>query len=110
MTFDRKEFNILLEDVLSYKIDTVYISYKDRLARTSFNMIKSLFERYGTKLVVIDEETNKKTFEQEFLEEVVSLIHSFSMKMYSKRRKRKLDLIKQDIQLESEIDVSNISD
>ena len=54
------------------------------------------------KLTYIGYRLTKNT-EKEFLEEIVSLIHSFSMKMYSSRRKKKLELIKQDLELESKV-------
>ena len=43
MTLDRKGFMKLLNDVQSNEIDTVYISYKDRLARLSYELVVKLF-------------------------------------------------------------------
>ena len=40
--------------------------------------------------------------DSELFEELISLIHIFSTKMYSKRRRKKLKLIKKDLNLESE--------
>jgi len=100
---DRKEFMKLLNEVISFKIDTIYITYKDRLARLSFQMIENICKNFGTKIVILNEIDNPKTIEKEFLEELISLIHSFSMKMYSKRRKEKLQLVTKDLKLENEI-------
>jgi len=103
MTLDRSGFSSLLEDVMNNEINTVYITHKDRLTRLSFNLIESIFKRHGTKIVTISNIDNPKANEQEFLEEIVTLIHSQSMKMYSRRRKEKLDLVSKDLKLESQL-------
>lgn len=103
MNYDRKDFIKLMDDVMSYKIDTIYISYKDRFGRSAYNTIEKLFNSYGTQIIPISDIGITKNTEKEFLEEIVSLIHSFSMKMYSSRRKKKLKLIADDIDLESKI-------
>lgn len=105
MNLDRKGFLELLEDVASFKVEKIFITYKDRMARLSFQMIENICNKYNTKIIILNEIDNTKTTEQEFLEEVVSLIHSFSMKMYSKRRKAKLELISKDLELEKNLDI-----
>jgi predicted site-specific integrase-resolvase len=101
--FDRKGFDKLLENVMLFKIDKVFITYKDRFARLSYSLMEKIFNSYGTKIIPISEIDNEKTTEQEFFEDLSTLIHSFSMKMYSKRRKEKLQLIEKDLELEKEI-------
>lgn len=93
MNFDRKEFNRLLDDVVSGEISTVYITYKDRLSRISFNMFKNLFSKFGTNIIVINEVDDTQTLENEVIKEIIDLIHCFSMKVYSKRRKKNLKKI-----------------
>ena len=99
MNFDRKQFKLLMEDVLSFKVARLYITYKDRLSRISFDMFKRLFEEFGCEIVVIND-TEDKPDETEIFEEIISMLHCFSMKMYSRRRKRKLELIKEDLKNE----------
>ena len=81
---DRSGFNSLLDEVQNNEIDTVYISYKDRLARLSYELVIRLFSKSNTKVVIINDVI--KTDEQELFEDLMQIIHSFSMKMYSKRR------------------------
>ena len=102
MNFDRKNFKILLEEILDYKVCKLYITYKDRLTRVSFDLFKRLFSEFGCEIVVIND-TEDKNDETDIFEDIISMLHCFSMKMYSKRRKKKLDLIKED--LKNEIDV-----
>ncbi|UOR63577.1 IS607 family transposase [Helicobacter pylori] len=85
MSFDRKGFMELLNAVMAFKIKAVYISYKDRLARLSYELVEKLFSDYGTKIVIINQ-CESISLEQELFEDIMQTIHSFSMKMYSKRR------------------------
>ncbi len=85
MSLDRKGFMELLNAVMAFKIKAVYISYKDRLARLSYELVEKLFSDYGTKIVIINQ-CESISLEQELFEDVMQTIHSFSMKMYSKRR------------------------
>ncbi len=85
MSFDRKGFMELLNAVMAFKIKVVYISYKDRLARLSYELVEKLFSDYGTKIVIINQ-CESISLEQELFEDIMQTIHSFSMKMYSKRR------------------------
>lgn len=102
INYDRKEFNRLLNKIMAYKIKTIYISYKDRLSRLSFDLFSQLFSQFGCRIIVINDTENKQTIEQEIFGEIISLLHCFSMKMYSSRRKKKLDLIKEDLKNEIE--------
>lgn len=99
MNFDRKQFKILLDDVLSFKVSHIYVTYKDRLSRISFDMFRRLFSEFGCEIVVIND-TEDKADETEIFEEIISVLHCFAMKMYSRRRKRKLELIKEDLKNE----------
>ncbi|WP_281747419.1 IS607 family transposase, partial [Helicobacter suis] len=92
MTLDRPGFMQLLSDVMDYKIKAVYVSYKDRLARLSYELVEKLFTSYGTQIIIINQ-CKSKSLEQELFEDIMQTIHSFSMKMYSKRRIAKKLLI-----------------
>ena len=95
--FDRKDFKSLVNDVINHKIKTVIISHKDRLTRISFDMWKELFNEFDCNIIVINdiEDDDKGIFA-----DIISLLHCFTMKMYSKRRKRKIEIIKEDLEIE----------
>lgn len=100
INFDRKEFQRLLKDIISHKVNRVYITYKDRLSRISYPLFENLFDEFNCKIIPLIEIDNEKLIEKEIINEIVSLIHSFSMKLYSNRRKEKLKLIEKDLKLE----------
>ena len=101
MSYDRDEFKSLLSDVLSFKIKTIVISNKDRFSRISFNMWKELFESYNCNIIVMNDDIDSsESAEKEIFEDIISLIHGFAMKMCSKRRKNKLKMIKENLEVE----------
>jgi predicted site-specific integrase-resolvase len=84
---NRKELFNLINDVIDGKIERIIITYKDRLSRIGFELFKVLFEKYGTNIEVISEIGNPKLDSEEIFEEIVTLLHSYSMKLYSNKRK-----------------------
>jgi predicted site-specific integrase-resolvase len=90
----RDDFFKLLDEIIDGKVSTVVISYKDRLSRVGFELFSKLFDKFGTKIVVVSEVGNEKLDSQEIFEEIVSLLHCYSMKLYSSRKKKTIkDLI-----------------
>jgi predicted site-specific integrase-resolvase len=83
----RKDFFLLLDEVMKNRVETVIITYKDRLSRVGFELFSYLFQKFGTKIVVISEIGNPKLDSEEVFEEIISLLHCFAMKMYSKRKR-----------------------
>ena len=86
MNENRKGLNSLIELVQNGEIDTIYISYKDRLTRFGYSYFEKWFDYYGTKIVQINL-TKEDDFQTELTNDLISIIHHFSMKMYSNRRK-----------------------
>ena len=74
--------------VIGYKVDKVIITYKDRLSRVGWGLFKHLFEKFGTEIVVMSELGSEKLDSQEVFEEIVALLHCYSMKLYSSRKKK----------------------
>jgi len=97
LDLDRKEVSNLINDVIHYKIKTIFITNKDRLTRLSFRTLENIFNKFGTNIIVIND--SDKDTDNEVFEELISLMHSFSTKMYSNRRKKKLTNMKNDLTL-----------
>ena len=103
ISLNRPEFKKLLFDVINHKINKVFITYKDRLSRLSFDLINELFKEFNCEIIVLNNINDNKTIEKELFSEIISIIHVFSMKLYSQRRKEKLKLIEKDLKLEENI-------
>jgi len=101
LNFDRGEFQTLLSDVIQYKIKTVFITNKDRFSRISFNMWKELFSYFNCNIVVLNDIKDiNESEEKEIFEDIISMIHCFAMRMYSKRRKNKLKMIQENLEVD----------
>jgi putative resolvase len=89
----RKSFFNMLDDIVSGKCERVVITYKDRLSRIGFELFYHLFGKYNTEIVVMSEVGSEKLDSEEIFEEIVSLLHCYSMKLYSKRKVQKIKAI-----------------
>lgn len=91
MSFEkRKDFFKMLDLILVYKVDKVVITYKDRLSRIGFELFKHLFAKFGTEIIVVSGIGSDKLDYDEISEAIESLLHCYSMKLDSGRRKKKL--------------------
>jgi len=88
----RKDFFKMLDKIINREIKIVIIAYKDRLSRIGFELFTHLFERFGTKIIVVSEIGNKKLDSEEIFEEIISMLHCYSMRHYSKRRAKKIEI------------------
>ena len=86
----RNQFFDMLDEILAGKVNRVIITYKDRLSRVGFELFTYLFKKYGCEIVVISEIGSEKLDSEELFEEIVSLLHCYSMKLYSKRKAKKI--------------------
>ena len=94
LNYDRKNWNKMLLDVENYKISKIVVSFKDRFVRFGFQWFKNYCERYGCKIEVINENSEDKSPEEEMVDDLISIIHVFSCRIYGLRKyKRKEDLL-----------------
>ena len=93
----RKNFFKMREDILQNRVKQVIITYKDRLSRVGFELFSYLFTQLGTEIVVISEIGTTKLDSQEVIEEIISLMHCFAMKMYSKRKRKIIEELIEEV-------------
>ena len=87
----RSGFIKLTNLVIEKKISKIIIEHKDRLTRFQFNFIEKMYESYGVEVIRI--ENNDISEEEEFVNDIMMLMASFSGKLYGKRSvKRKKEL------------------
>ena len=86
----RNNFFKMLDDIIDNKVEKVIITYKDRLSRVGFDLFYHLFKKYNCEIIVMSEVGSEK------LEEIVSLLHCYSMKLYSKRKAAKIKEVLSD--------------
>lgn len=86
----RNDFFKMLDDIMDNKVERVVITYKDRLSRVGFDLFYHLFKKYNCEIVIMSEVGSEKLDSQEVLEEIVSLLHCYLMKLYGKRKVQKI--------------------
>lgn len=84
MNDNRKKLQKLFELVESKQIDIVFVEHKDRLSRFCFNYLVCYFQSYGVKIEMV-EDVLGKSYESELVEDILSLMASFSAKIYGGR-------------------------
>jgi len=95
LNMKRKGFLRLLKMILNNEVSKVVIAYPDRLVRFGFEIIEEVCKAHNCELVVLNEED--KTPEQELVEDLISILVSFSGKLYG-MRSRKYEKVKKCVE------------
>ena len=69
--------------VISKKINKVIIEHRDRLTRFQYNFIEMMYKSYGVEIIHV--EKNDVTQEEDLVTDIISLMASFSGKIYGRR-------------------------
>jgi len=84
INFQRKGLQTILDSCVQRTIGEVIVAHRDRLSRFGFELIRLIVEKSGGKIIVLDDQQNKST-EQELAEDLLSIIHIYSCKQMGKR-------------------------
>lgn len=87
LNFRRRKFIKILERVISGDISTVVVAYPDRLVRFGFELVKWLCEQHQVSVVVLNDQ--QLSPEAELVQDMLSIIHCFSARLYGLRKYRK---------------------
>lgn len=87
----RSNLNSLIDCIFTHNVSYVYITYRDRLTRFGFEYLEKFFKYFGTEIIVICSE-DSKSVQEELVEDMMSLIASFSGRLYGLRSKNKKKL------------------
>ena len=80
LNMKRRGFVKLLSMILNNEVSKVIIAYPDRLVRFGFEILEEVCKAHNCELVVLNRED--KTSEQELVEDLISILVSFSGKLY----------------------------
>lgn len=107
MSDSRPKLRQLFKLIEDKKIDKIVVEHKDRLTRFNFQFLADFFASHGVEIEWVSEVLGNKSYEQELVEDMLTLMSSFSNKIYGKRsaenrkKKKELEALK-EIALESE--------
>ena len=80
LNFKKKGLNTLISMILLSKIDTLYLTHKDRLLRFGTELIIHIAKQFNTKVMILHEQS--ETFETQLTKDVLEIITVFSAKLY----------------------------
>ena len=98
MTSDRKYFQEVVRMIIQGEVELLVIENKDRLVRFGYEILESIFKYFGTKILVLNDIIENKSYEQELTEDLISIINYFTMKNYT--HKRKLNKLRKELNLQ----------
>lgn len=84
---NRKNLLSLIDMVQKGEVNRIFVLYKDRLTRFGYHYLKKICDFHGVSIVVVSDEIDNKSQSEELAEDIISLIHSFSGKLYDLRHK-----------------------
>jgi predicted site-specific integrase-resolvase len=87
MNFKRKHFLRLVDQILAGEVEQVVLAHQDRLARFAYSLLVHLCQTHQCKLVVMNTENGSP--EQELVQDLITITHCFSSRLYGLRNYRK---------------------
>ena len=89
LNYNRRYYRRLYGEIVGGKVGRVVVEYTDRLLRLGFDDFEHLCKLHGVELVVVDTTVEVgKTKHQEITDDMIAIIHHFSSKMYSSRKRK----------------------
>ena len=99
LNYNRKKWNKLLEEVMENKIKIIAISNKDRFIRFGYDWFEKFCERFHTKIIIVNNEALSPN--EEFVQDIISILHVFSCRLYGLRKYK--NQIKKDEDIAKEL-------
>ena len=87
LNYNRKKWNQLLGEVMENKIKMILVSHKDRFVRFGFDWFEKFCSKFNVEIVVVKNE--KLSPHEELVQDIVSILHEFSCRLYGLRKYKK---------------------
>lgn len=87
LNYNRKKWNQLLSGVMENKIKMILVSHKDRFVRFGFDWFEKFCNKFNVEIVVVKNE--KLSPHEELVQDIVSILHVFSCRLYGLRKYKK---------------------
>ena len=84
INYNNASLNDLVDMVISGRVNTVFIMHKDRLIRFGFELLQSIFKRYGVEIEIINQQNN--TVEGDLITDFIQLVTDLSPKLNSEQK------------------------
>jgi putative resolvase len=87
-----------MDRIEARQVSHLIIAHKDRLVRSGFQWFERFCEEHGCELLVLNQE--QLSPEQEMVQDLLTIVHCFSARLYGLRnyRKKRDEALKSDLQ------------
>jgi predicted site-specific integrase-resolvase len=83
LNFKKRGLRQLISLILSNRVDTLYITHKDRLLRFGTELMITIAHQFNTQVVILNAQT--ESFESQLAQDVLEIITVFSARLYGSR-------------------------
>lgn len=87
LNYNRKKWNDLLAMCRNREVKQILVAHKDRFIRFGYSWFDEFLKSYGVELVVVN--NGKLSPEQELVQDLISITHVFSCRIYGLRKYKK---------------------
>ena len=84
INYNNPSLNDLVDMVISGRVNKVFTMYEDRLVQFGFELLQSIFKRYGVEIEIINQQNN--TVEDELVTDLIQLVTDLSPKLNSEQK------------------------
>lgn len=103
LNYNRKQWNELLDGIMEQKVKTVVIAHRDRFVRFGYDWFERFCLKYDTTIIVVNNE--ELSPQEELVQDVISILHVFSCRLYGLRKYKKQ--IRGDEEIEAQLSNRN---
>ncbi|WP_102401984.1 IS607 family transposase [Haloimpatiens massiliensis] len=103
LNYNRKKWNKLLDECMENKIDSIFITHKDRFIRFGYSWFERFLGKFNTKIIVVNNESLSP--QEELVQDIISILHGFSCRIYGFRKYKKK--IKEDQEIAKSVQNRN---
>lgn len=87
LNYNRPKWNGMLDEVMENKVKTILISHKDRFIRFGYDWYEKFCSKFNVKIIIV--KNDKLSPHEELVQDIVSILHEFSCRLYGLRKYKK---------------------
>lgn len=87
LNYNRKKWNKLIDECMLNEVDRIYITHKDRFIRFGYSWFERFLAKFNVKIIVVKNESLSP--QEELVQDIISILHVFSFKIYGMRKYKK---------------------
>lgn len=95
LNYQKKGLLKLIQLIETEQIERIVVNYKDRLLRYGSEIIYEICKYHGVEIIVVNE-SESKTYEEELVDDVLSVITVFSAKLYGSHSHKNKQIVEEN--------------